>query len=117
MGKDEQHNIKVRIQQENGRLQDDEIVDEDLKTWFTVCMRAIKMALEVLSVAHAIKGVACPKCKGSGQYYYPNTATWRDGPGVISGRAFTWDTCDECWGTGRTDKKGVNLRTVNIIVE
>lgn len=52
----------------------------------------------------------CPKCGGKGTYLYANTATWRSRPGTIAGSAMTSDVCDECWGTGDTERKGRNLR-------
>lgn len=55
-------------------------------------------------------GILCPGCQGDGYRNYPNTATWRSGPGVISGRAITTDVCDSCWGSGRSDEPGIDLR-------
>jgi hypothetical protein len=52
-------------------------------------------------------GVACLVCRGTGTRTYSNTATWRGGMG---GASTTSDVCDVCWGTGRTDKTGANLR-------
>lgn len=51
----------------------------------------------------------CKKCNGSKKYYYINTATWDKRPGVISGRAMTWDICDQCWGSGDELNPGPNL--------
>lgn len=62
------------------------------------------------AAAFTIAGVACPVCSGYGDRLYTNTATWKFAPGVISGRAMTRDTCDVCWGTGRNDRTGVDLR-------
>jgi len=56
--------------------------------------------------------VPCEKCTGLGSYHYCNTATWDDRPGILSGQAFTYDVCDECWGTGDKNWKGANLRTI-----
>ena len=52
----------------------------------------------------------CKRCLGIGLYEYFNTATYNTGPGVVSGRAMTWDTCDVCWGTGDEGKPGPDLR-------
>ena len=52
---------------------------------------------------------SCTKCRNSGLYSYPNTATYRDGPGVISGRAIRKDVCDVCWGSGDAEVPGVDL--------
>lgn len=54
----------------------------------------------------------CTKCSGIGRRSYPNTATWRSGPGIISGQAFTEDVCDSCWGSGRNHRKGADLRVL-----
>lgn len=51
----------------------------------------------------------CTKCEGTGEVYYSNTATYRSAPGVISGQAFTWGTCNKCWGSGDQDNPGENL--------
>lgn len=60
-------------------------------------------------VAHANQdaGVACLGCSGVGHKMYGSTATWRGG---IGGAAMTVDVCDKCWGTGRTDTTGPDLR-------
>jgi hypothetical protein len=71
---------------------------------------AIKYATQLLGVAHRLKGVACPQCYGEGRRSYPSTATWRGGCG---GQAFTTDVCDTCWGTGRTDRRGADLRAIH----
>lgn len=42
----------------------------------------------------------CTECDGWGVKTYPNTATWRDRPGMVSGQAFSQDVCDKCWGSG-----------------
>jgi hypothetical protein len=68
-------------------------------------------AEELLSMARDALEVACPNCRGLGHRSYPNTATWRRG--CVAGQAFTDDVCDECWGTGRTDQKGANLRALD----
>lgn len=52
----------------------------------------------------------CPKCEGAGEYYYPNTTTWRSRPGMLAGQTFTWGICDLCWGTGDEKNPGENLR-------
>lgn len=53
--------------------------------------------------------LACPTCEGSGIKVYPTTSTWRDRPG---GATATVDVCDTCWGTGRRDRTGVDLRAM-----
>jgi hypothetical protein len=91
--------------------------------WRQLCLRGVQLldnvpesywaetseqfALDMLSVAHMIAGVACPGCGGSGRKAYASTSTWRGG---IGGQMITEGVCDKCWGTGRTDRKGVNLR-------
>lgn len=49
----------------------------------------------------------CKKCSGRGRRAYASTATWRGG---IGGQAITEDVCDSCWGTGRIDRKGFDIR-------
>lgn len=52
----------------------------------------------------------CPQCGGSGSHVYPNTLTWREGEGMMSGQALTPDVCDVCWGSGAINRPGPNLR-------
>lgn len=54
----------------------------------------------------------CEKCNGSGEYEYSDTSTYNSGAAMFAGQAFTWDVCDQCWGTGDQDNPGENLRTV-----
>jgi len=68
---------------------------------------AIGAAHELLAIAHQLKGVACERCGGAGSRAYGSTATWRGG---IGGQMVTDGVCDKCWGTGRTDKLGPDLR-------
>lgn len=58
------------------------------------------------------KEAMCNKCNGVGKYMYPDTATWRSAPGVLSGRAMTLDLCDKCWGSGDEAKPYTNLRAL-----
>lgn len=62
-----------------------------------------KMKCVILSIAK----VGCPECGGTGYKGYANTSTWRHS---IGGNAITEDVCDVCWGTGRNDIKGIDLR-------
>lgn len=50
---------------------------------------------------------ACKHCSGSGVKSYGNTSTWRMGTG---GQMITSDVCDNCWGSGNTEKPWTNLR-------
>lgn len=50
---------------------------------------------------------ACKHCSGSGVKVYGNTSTWRMG---IGGQMITPDVCDNCWGSGNSDKPWANLR-------
>ncbi len=54
----------------------------------------------------------CAKCSGSGRFYYTSTATWDNRPGIIAGRGFTRDVCDDCWGSGDTSRPGEDLRSL-----
>lgn len=75
---------------------------------------AIMHASRLVGLAHAIAGVACPKCSGEGRRVYGSTATWQGG---IGGQAMTEGICDKCWGTGRTDRIGVDLRKLKNIAK
>lgn len=62
---------------------------------------------KLMAQARNLFGIACDKCGGVGKRAYASTATWAGG---IGGQAITEGVCDSCWGTGRSDQKGVNLR-------
>ncbi len=64
---------------------------------------------DISALARLARGVGCPRCSGRGHYTYSSTSTWRGG---IAGQAMTEGVCDACWGTGRTDTIGVDLRKV-----
>ena len=49
----------------------------------------------------------CIKCNGTGTVLYGSTSTFLGG---IGGQMMTEGVCDRCWGTGRKDKTGVNLK-------
>lgn len=68
---------------------------------------AIDMAEDLRALAHSLRGVACSTCSGYGRRMYSSTATWRGGMG---GAAMTVSVCDKCWGTGRSDRSGPDLR-------
>jgi hypothetical protein len=72
--------------------------------------QAIDAANRLLALAYHLKGVACPTCDGYRERAYGSTATWRGGG--LAGQAVTSDVCDSCWGTGRTDIKGADLRAI-----
>lgn len=61
----------------------------------------------LVAVARHLGGYGCPRCDGIGRLSYGDTSTWRGG---VGGQAFTEDVCDLCWGTGRRDVVGANLR-------
>ena len=100
------------------------MIDDPEQTWIDECERAkrsvdchfelrgdycIEAAERLLAVAHRLKGVACTGCGGVGRKSYPSTATWAGG---IGGQAVTDGICDKCWGTGRTDRTGADLRRI-----
>jgi len=58
-------------------------------------------------VGREAQGYACGRCHGEGSRTYGSTSTWRGGMG---GASISRDICDLCWGTGRSDKTGYNLR-------
>jgi len=70
---------------------------------------AIEYTERLLAAARELAGVACTKCHGLGRYNYGSTATWQ---GDAGGASFTADVCDKCWGTGRSDQTGPNLRRI-----
>jgi hypothetical protein len=70
----------------------------------------IEQAEGLRGLSYRLKGVACSKCGGIGQITYGDTTTWRSGG--IGGQAMTDDICDKCWGTGRSDKTGADLRKI-----
>jgi hypothetical protein len=64
-----------------------------------------RMRSQVFSMA----GVICSSCGGEGMKTYSSTATWKGG---IGGQSITEDVCDKCWGTGRSDVQGINLKEI-----
>ncbi len=64
-------------------------------------------AMSFLAIANLASGHGCKGCGGHGERMYGATSTWRGGFG---GQAMTTGVCDVCWGTGRTDKKGLDRR-------
>lgn len=59
-------------------------------------------------------GVCCEQCCGYGRRTYSSTSLWRRGMG---GQMMTEGVCDACWGTGRTDIKGADLRAMDAHLE
>ena len=70
---------------------------------------AIEAARRLLGVAHILAGIGCQRCGGQGERTYPSTSLWGGGCG---GAALSVGTCDQCWGTGRTDRTGTDLRSL-----
>lgn len=104
------------------------MTDEDITRWRTECRNAIAsvesahksdpayagMAARdagerLRALSHHLSGVACKACDGYGQRAYTSTALWRGG---VGGQAMTGGVCDKCWGTGRTDETGPDLRSM-----
>lgn len=67
----------------------------------------VRAARQLLAEALRKEGALCDLCAGTGTRWYASTATWRGGAGGQSPRE---DTCDKCWGTGRTDITGLDQR-------
>ena len=67
----------------------------------------LRAAAELRGICHREAGVACERCKGQGTRPYGNSSGWRGGAGVSPCED---DVCDLCWGTGRSDIAGVDLR-------
>ncbi len=86
-------------------LVDSEEVDTDRE--FLVHEDVLEFSGHLQGLALTYMGVVCTTCNGVGSRVYPSTATWHGG---VGGAAMTPGICDKCWGSGRTDKKGVNLR-------
>ena len=49
-------------------------------------------------------------CSGTGKKEYPNTSGWFRDRGGWGGQAFTFDICDECWGSGDRNRPFRNLK-------
>lgn len=64
---------------------------------------------ELRALVHQWVGIACTHCGGSGSRDYATMATWLC-KSVPLGQGITRSLCDECWGTGRSDIQGHNLR-------
>ena len=68
---------------------------------------SINSAKRVLAMAYQLAGVSCHRCGGYGTHTYGSGSTWRGG---VGGQMMTMDVCDVCWGTGRNDEIGHDLR-------
>lgn len=88
-----------------------EVVDGDEPECLKADM-AIEQAERLLALARILKGVGCKGCGAFGHKMYSSTATWAGG---IGGQSLTVGVCDTCWGTGRTDKTGPDLRRIHAI--
>lgn len=66
-------------------------------------------ALALAGVARIFAGHGCTACGGQGSRAYGSTSSWRGG---IGGQSITSDVCDRCWGTGRSDRTGPDLRAI-----
>lgn len=73
----------------------------------------VECGVRLRSVAYMLAGIGCAQCYGTGERVYPNTTGWRGGAG---GQAITDGVCDSCWGTGRTDRKGADLRRISSMI-
>jgi len=56
------------------------------------------------------RGSRCERCKGTARLLYGNTSTWRHSMG---GASITEGICEACWGTGRSDITGPDLRAID----
>lgn len=61
------------------------------------------------ALLYHMEGIACTKCAGVGSRAYGDTSTWMGG---VGGQQITSGICDKCWGTGRSDRTGPNLRRI-----
>jgi hypothetical protein len=71
---------------------------------------AIDAAKEILATAYQLQGIACSECGGLGEITYDDTSTWRHAEYAV--QKLTTGTCERCWGTGRADKTGPDLRRI-----
>ena len=72
-------------------------------------MSALQELRRMRSQVFAMAGVICSSCGGEGMKAYSSTVTWKKG---IGGQSITEDVCDKCWGTGRSDITGLNLKEI-----
>jgi len=94
------------------------------KVWEDACDQAKRMVLDesdferqgdacleaaehLAIVARLLKGIACKRCGGAGIAAHGSSAGSSGGAG---GMTMTSGACDLCWGTGRSDKKGINMK-------
>lgn len=80
---------------------------EDGRTPRDTSERWLEAAQMLAGYCRQRAGVACVKCSGEGVFDYRHSSGWRGGVGVSSP---TYDVCDTCWGTGRSDLVGEDLR-------
>jgi hypothetical protein len=85
-----------------------QVLSEPDDTAAITVLRATVLDLRALWLR--AEDLACPACKGTRAKGYPGTGVWHSRPDTIAGRAITYATCDVCWGTGRNDRKGLDLR-------
>lgn len=89
-------------------LERDESLGDDLGE---IC---VHWADRLRALAFEIHGVLCNQCQGTGFKVYASTALWRGG---VGGQSTTEGVCDSCWGTGRTDETGTDLRAIEAWAE
>ena len=94
------------------------------RVWEDACEQARRMVLDEANferqgdagleaaehlgiIARLLKGIACKRCGGAGRAAYGSSSGSSGGAG---GMTMTADVCDLCWGTGRSDSKGVNVK-------
>ena len=80
--------------------------------WMNMSSEAVVEELErrldfLRTSLYYLERIECRICVGLTIRYYPNAPTWLQRRG---GRSGGFGTCDECWGTGRKDKSGDDLR-------
>lgn len=71
---------------------------------------ALDQIEKMKSIILFIAQIRCTECNGTGGKLYGDTSTWHNG---VGGSLITEDVCDKCWGTGRKDIKGIDLRKIN----
>ena len=67
----------------------------------------LEMAENITAMVKNLGEIQCSTCQGFGTRAYFNTSMYMGG---IGGQTITTGTCNKCWGTGRKDRTGVNLK-------
>ena len=89
----------AQVHPHTGRIKDNPRMDEEGEKFFQYMLQARGIDHDVI----------CGVCGGYGTRYYSNTSTWRGGMG---GAAMTIGVCDNCWGSGSSERPWTNLKDI-----